>query len=181
MPRPVGMRSTGMRRAEMPPATAATHATNRPPTTPRGLPGRNSWPAWGRSFRSSARGVVATSGSSRSNCFTSAKPSLAFALLATSGCFGHPVRESGPIRKILTHLGEPLEPPPLSPARGPPTDWGELVQIHDDRDVFQATDRRAARDRYPLPLTGAGREASVKPPRGQTRRDSVPTVRKTPL
>ena len=45
--------------------------------------------------------------------------------------------EPGPIRKILTHLGEPLEPPPVSPARGPPTDWGELVQAHDDRDVFQ--------------------------------------------
>jgi hypothetical protein len=22
---------------------------------------------------------------------------------------------------------------------GPPTDWGELVQIHDDRDIFQAS------------------------------------------
>ena len=43
----------------------------------------------------------------------------------------------GPIRKILTHLGEPLEPPPVSPARGPPTDSGELVQPHDERDVFQ--------------------------------------------
>jgi hypothetical protein len=43
------------------------------------------------------------------------------------------------IRKILTHLGEPLEPPPVSPARGPPTDWGELVQVHDDRDIFQAS------------------------------------------
>ena len=49
------------------------------------------------------------------------------------------ITEPGPIRKILTHLGEPLEPPPVSPARGPPTDWGELVQIHDDRDVFQAS------------------------------------------
>jgi len=49
------------------------------------------------------------------------------------------ITESGPIRKILTHLGESLEPPPMSPARGPPTDWGELVQIHDDRDVFQAS------------------------------------------
>ena len=47
------------------------------------------------------------------------------------------VTEPGPIRKILTHLGEALEPPPISPARGPPTDWGELVQAHDDRDVFQ--------------------------------------------
>jgi hypothetical protein len=26
----------------------------------------------------------------------------------------------------------------VSPARGPPTDRGELVQIHDDRGVFQA-------------------------------------------
>ena len=27
------------------------------------------------------------------------------------------ITEPGPIRKILTHLGEPLEPPPISPAR----------------------------------------------------------------
>jgi hypothetical protein len=40
------------------------------------------------------------------------------------------ITEPGPIRKILTHLGEPLEPPPISPARGPPTDWAELVQVH---------------------------------------------------
>ncbi|MBL6830035.1 MAG: hypothetical protein ISQ70_01315 [Pirellulales bacterium] len=58
--------------------------------------------------------------------------------MATSGCYGHPVREPGPIQKILTHLDEPLEPPPVSPARGPPTDWGELVQAHDDRDFLQA-------------------------------------------
>ncbi|MFM8803652.1 MAG: transposase, partial [Planctomycetia bacterium] len=32
------------------------------------------------------------------------------------------ITEPGPIRKILTHLSEPLEPPPVSPARGPPTD-----------------------------------------------------------
>ena len=49
------------------------------------------------------------------------------------------ITEPGPIRKILTHLGEPLAPPPVSPARGPPTDWGELVQAQDDRDVFQAS------------------------------------------
>ena len=84
-----------------------------------------------------ARGVVATSDSSRSDCFPSAKPSLAFALLATSGCCGLPVRDPGLIRKILTHLGEPLEPPPVSPARGPPTNWGELVQVDDDRAIFQ--------------------------------------------
>jgi len=47
------------------------------------------------------------------------------------------ITEPGPIRKILTHLGEPLEPPPVSPARGPPTDWGELIQAHDDREAVQ--------------------------------------------
>jgi hypothetical protein len=45
----------------------------------------------------------------------------------------------GSIRKVFTHLGEPLEPAPVSPARGPPTDWGELVQVHDDRAIFQAS------------------------------------------
>jgi hypothetical protein len=30
-----------------------------------------------------------------------------------------------------------LRKPPVSPARGPPIDWGELVQMHDERDVFQ--------------------------------------------
>jgi hypothetical protein len=47
------------------------------------------------------------------------------------------ITEPGTIRKVLTHLGEPLEPPLVSPARGPPTEWGELVQGHDDRAVFQ--------------------------------------------
>jgi hypothetical protein len=49
------------------------------------------------------------------------------------------ITDPGPIRKVLAHLGEPPEPPPVSPARGPPTDWGELVQVHDDRGIFQAT------------------------------------------
>ena len=35
-----------------------------------------------------------------------------------------------PIRKILLHLGEPMDPPRVSPARGPPVDWGDLVQSH---------------------------------------------------
>jgi len=43
----------------------------------------------------------------------------------------------GPVRKILMHIGEPVEPPPVSPARGPPTEWNELVQVHDDRDGVQ--------------------------------------------
>jgi hypothetical protein len=49
------------------------------------------------------------------------------------------ITDPGPIRKILTHLGEPLEPPPVSPARGPPTDWVELVQVQDDRAIFRAS------------------------------------------
>jgi len=49
------------------------------------------------------------------------------------------ITEPGPIRKILTHLGEPLEPPPLSPARGPPAEWAELGQSHDYRDAMQAS------------------------------------------
>jgi hypothetical protein len=44
----------------------------------------------------------------------------------------------------------------VGPARGPPTDWDELVQAHDDRAFFQATDRQAARDRHSQPLSGAG-------------------------
>ncbi len=35
--------------------------------------------------------------------------------------------------------GEPLEPPPVSPARGPPIDWGKLVQTHDDREAVQVS------------------------------------------
>ena len=65
MPRPVGMPSADMRHAEMPPATAATHATNRDLTTPPGSRGPTSWLGWGRSFRSSAQGAAATSASSR--------------------------------------------------------------------------------------------------------------------
>jgi hypothetical protein len=49
------------------------------------------------------------------------------------------ITEPGPIRKSLTHPGEPLEPAPVSPARGPLTDWGELVQVDDDRAIFQAS------------------------------------------
>jgi len=32
-----------------------------------------------------------------------------------------------------------LVPAPVSPARGPPTDWGELVQANDERNVFRAS------------------------------------------
>jgi hypothetical protein len=65
------------------------------------------------------------------------------------------ITDPGPIRKILTHLGEPLEPPPVSPTRGPPADWGELVQVHFRPGNLSGTDRRAARHRHPQPLTAS--------------------------
>ena len=37
------------------------------------------------------------------------------------------------------HLGEPLEPPAMSPARGPPVDWDDLVQTEDDSSLHQAS------------------------------------------
>jgi len=46
------------------------------------------------------------------------------------------------LEHLLRYCARPpfaLEPPPVSPARGPPTDWGELVQVHDDRAIFQAS------------------------------------------
>jgi hypothetical protein len=27
----------------------------------------------------------------------------------------------------------------VSPARGPPTDWPDIVQVHDDLEIFQAS------------------------------------------
>ena len=48
------------------------------------------------------------------------------------------ITQPGPIRKILEHVGEPLEPPPVSPARGPPVDWDDLVQDEDGHSLHQA-------------------------------------------
>jgi len=62
------------------------------------------------------------------------------------------IMEPGPIRKILAHLGEPLEPPPLAPAQGPPTDWGELVQAHFRPPRLSSLARRPSRDRHSQPL-----------------------------
>ena len=68
----------------------------------------------------------------RLRCFLADRPSAVAALTRIFISRGERLLRTaaGPIRKILTHLGEPLEPPPVSPARGPPADWGELVQVH---------------------------------------------------
>jgi hypothetical protein len=127
MPRLVGMRSADMRHAEMPPATAATHATNRDLTTPPDAKGETHGPGGG--------GVSArVPGVRRRHPADRVTP------------------KPGPIRRVLTHLGEPPEPPPGSPARGPPTDWGELVQVHFRLGDFSGVTRRAARHRHPQPL-----------------------------
>jgi hypothetical protein len=56
-----------------------------------------------------------------------------------------------PIRKIVAHVGEPVEPPPVSPARGPPTNENEFIQIHDGRDVMQfSADKLPAIDIHAL-------------------------------
>lgn len=48
------------------------------------------------------------------------------------------ITEAAPVARILNHIGEPAEPPRISPARGPPTwddppvaavpDWDALAQ-----------------------------------------------------
>ena len=43
------------------------------------------------------------------------------------------------MRKILTHVGEALEPPYVTPARGPPVAWDDLVQAEDDGSLHQAS------------------------------------------
>ena len=49
------------------------------------------------------------------------------------------ITDLGPIRKFLTHLGEPLDPPRESPARGPLVDWAELVQSQGAGEFEQAS------------------------------------------
>ncbi len=113
------------------PEAAATRITSPVHTTRCESPGPSSWRGGGRSFHLRAPPARATSGS----------------------------WHSSPIRKILIHLCEPLEPPPLSPASGPPTARGEIVQVHDDRDAIQATpDDLPAIDIYSLwPVPDASR------------------------
>jgi hypothetical protein len=49
------------------------------------------------------------------------------------------ITDLGPIRKLLMHLVEPLEPPHVSRARGPPVEWAERVQSHGDGEFEQAS------------------------------------------
>ena len=54
-----------------------------------------------------------------------------------AGLGGAVVGEGAGIEGVTGAVGGGfLAPPPVSPARGPPTDWGELVQVHDDQAIF---------------------------------------------
>ena len=48
------------------------------------------------------------------------------------------ITQPGPIRKILEHVGEPLEPPHAPPARGSPVARDDLVEAEDDHSPYQA-------------------------------------------
>ena len=167
-----------MRRAEIPPATAATHATNCPPVTnpdakgqTHGLGGRGVSARVPSVWRRHPADRLQTAFRVRNHPWPSHswQPPVAADFLSAN---------PGPIRKILMDPGEPLEPSPMSPARGPPTDWGELVQIHFRPRHLSDVATRPARNRHPQPLTAAGREVTTKPPGGWTRRDSAPTQEK---
>jgi len=56
------------------------------------------------------------------------------------------ITEAAPVEQILTHIGEPPCPPPISPARGPPAwdddpgpmpDWDLLQQPEPDFELDQ--------------------------------------------
>jgi hypothetical protein len=87
-------------------------------------------------------------------------------------------RDSAHERVFQSPIGEPLEQPPISPARGPPTDWGELVQVHFRPRRLSGVTRRAARNRHPQPLTAAASQVTTKPRGRRTRRGSAPTREK---
>lgn len=53
-------------------------------------------------------------------------------------------------------------------------DWGELVQAHDDRDAFEASDRRAARDENE-PASESGCSRLFATVAGRT--DALPALR----
>ena len=133
MPRLVGVRSADMRRTKIPPATAATYATNRDLTTPPDAKGQTHG-SGGGGVSARVPGVRRRYSADR----VTPKPGPVTKRLPAG---------AGPCRTGGSQAGEGQDgfaprtaaPPPVSPARGPPTDWGELVQAHDDRAIFQAS------------------------------------------
>jgi hypothetical protein len=55
-----------------------------------------------------------------------------------------------PVHRILDHLGEPHQPPPIHPPRGPP-DWIDAdEQVFLDDDLNQSLPRTRSGDRYEI-------------------------------
>jgi hypothetical protein len=46
------------------------------------------------------------------------------------------ITEAAPVERILTHIGEPPRPPPITPARGPPA-WDDAPEPMPDWDLLQ--------------------------------------------
>ena len=46
------------------------------------------------------------------------------------------ITEAAPVQRILTHIGEPAEPPRIAPARGPPAWDDSLVEAAPDWDTL---------------------------------------------
>jgi hypothetical protein len=147
MPRLVGMRSADMRRAEMPPPTAATRATNRDSTTPRDAKGQTHGSAGrGLSF-CVPLGVVATSDSEE----TAGRSRLTRKERFASG------RRPGWLRpREVSHWHISANRSNHRPSRRPvarrPTEESSCRSTF-DRAIFQASPDFSARDRHPQPLT----------------------------
>jgi hypothetical protein len=145
----VGLNPPLMRRAKIPPATAATYATNRDLTTPPDAKGQTHG-SGGRGVSARVPGVRRRYPADR----VTPKPGPVTKRLPAG---------AGPRRTGGSQAGEGQDgfaprtaaPPPVSPARGPPTDWGELVQVHFRPGDFSGVTRRAVRHRHrhPQPLT----------------------------
>ena len=45
------------------------------------------------------------------------------------------ITDAAPVERILVHIGEPTEPPPIAPARGPPA-WEDAPEPTPDWDLL---------------------------------------------
>jgi len=45
------------------------------------------------------------------------------------------ISEAAPVERVLTHIGEPPRPPPITPARGPPA-WLDVSEPMPDWDLL---------------------------------------------
>jgi hypothetical protein len=63
---------------------------------------------------------------------------------------GATITETAPVHRILDHLSEPHQPPPIHPPRGPP-DWIDAdEQVFLDEDLDQSLPRTRSGHRYEI-------------------------------